>query len=232
MRRGPQSILGHVKGHEGARSKWLWAARFATCNTARSTQGVSWVLPTALRSALSSPCSRWECCRQNSGWESLSPSWQPQPYGHTTLVQHKGTKQKQGAATGQKLGPLKPFGGGGMETGSDTSWLYAQWEERVPGHCGSCKSFLLSSMNRGHWSLCTWLLRHCYRQNCVPPNSYVGALILHVTIFRDRAFKDGIGVKWYRKGDPPSDRTGVHVTEEDVAILSPSSSLSPSLSAM
>lgn len=58
MRSGSQSILRCVKGKEGARSEYLWAAHFSTYSTARLTHGVSLVLPTALGSVLCSPCSR------------------------------------------------------------------------------------------------------------------------------------------------------------------------------
>lgn len=36
--------------------------------------------------------------------------------------------------------------------------------------------------------------------NCVSPNSYVEALILHVTIFGDRTYKEVIKAKWCHKG--------------------------------
>lgn len=51
-------------------------------------------------------------------------------------------------------------------------------------------------------------LYSCYGLNCVL-NSYIGTLTPKVTVFRDRAFKKVIKVKWGHRVGSQSDRTGV-----------------------
>lgn len=55
----------------------------------------------------------------------------------------------------------------------------------VYSHC--CATTILSS------SVIDWI---------VPPNSYVGAINLNVTVFGDRAFKEATEVKWGHMGGP------------------------------